>query len=255
MAKRNSNLTQSKTAVRDYTVPRVMTALVLAILSIIVLRFLRHHYTNPDQFYPIYTVVRICTVFFAALAVAAAVLLLLRKGGAWKKALPHILAISILYTVTGILLWTRLIDYLWLLYTLHIAAFALYIIYELYRTEFLAVSFVTVAAGLLFFRFSQSTGFGRSCIALAVLLVLSAAFWIVLAAAAASRKGKLRIGSKTFRIFPAQFSPILIYTTCAIWLACFAVCLLLGPGFAYYCIFAAVAYELLAAVYYTFQLK
>ena len=43
--------------------------------------------------------------------------------------------------------------------------------------------------------------------------------------------------------------------TCAVWLVCFLACLLLGATFAYYCMFAAIAFELIAAVYYTFQLK
>ena len=43
--------------------------------------------------------------------------------------------------------------------------------------------------------------------------------------------------------------------TCAVWLVCFVLTLILGATFSYYCMFAAMAFELIAAVYYTFQLK
>ena len=68
-------------------------------------------------------------------------------------------------------------------------------------------------------------------------------------------KGSLVLGKRTYCVFPKSFTPLLLYITCLIWFACFVLCLILGPAFAYYCIFAAVAYELIAAVYYTFQLK
>ena len=42
---------------------------------------------------------------------------------------------------------------------------------------------------------------------------------------------------------------------CALWLVCLLLCYVLGASFAYYCMFAAIAFELVAAVYYTFQLK
>ena len=50
------------------------------------------------------------------------------------------------------------------------------------------------------------------------------------------------------------FQPVL-YVVCALWLVCLLLCYVLGASFAYYCMFAAIAFELVAAVYYTFQLK
>ena len=40
-----------------------------------------------------------------------------------------------------------------------------------------------------------------------------------------------------------------------LWAVVLIACLLFGSGFAFYAMFAAIAVELIGAVYYTFQLK
>ena len=61
---------------------------------------------------------------------------------------------------------------------------------------------------------------------------------------------------KTFKLFHARFSPTVLYVACTVLACCLIACLLLGSAlFAYYCMFAAIAIELIGAVYYTFQLK
>mgnify|MGYP004597872037 CR=1 FL=1 len=90
---------------------------------------------------------------------------------------------------------------------------------------------------------------------LAVVLVLVIASGAYIAANAAKNKGMLVLGAKRIRLFHARFNPLALYITCAVWTVCFAACLVFGAAFAYYCMFAAVAFELAAAVYYTFQLK
>ena len=85
-----------------------------------------------------------------------------------------------------------------------------------------------------------------------MLVIASGAY---IAANAAKNKGMLVLGAKRIRLFHARFNPLALYITCAVWAVCFAACLVFGAAFAYYCMFAAVAFELAAAVYYTFQLK
>ena len=87
----------------------------------------------------------------------------------------------------------------------------------------------------------------------ALLLVLIAATaW--LAYRAAAHNGTLQLGKKYYPLFRTGFNPLALYITCAVWLVCFIACLLIGAAFAYYCMFAAIVFELVAAVYYTFQL-
>ena len=80
-------------------------------------------------------------------------------------------------------------------------------------------------------------------------------FVAVFAALAAKGKGVLKLGGKQVRVLPKSFNPIVLYVVCALWLVCLLLCYVLGASFAYYCMFAAIAFELVAAVYYTFQLK
>ena len=56
------------------------------------------------------------------------------------------------------------------------------------------------------------------------------------------------------RYWLAAFA-LLFYFICVLWAVVLAACLLFGSGFAFYAMFAAIAVELIGAVYYTFQLK
>ena len=90
---------------------------------------------------------------------------------------------------------------------------------------------------------------------LAVAVVMALAIVICILTALAARKdGKLSIGSHSVQIFVGR-SPMLLYLTCALWALCTICVLLLGATFAYYCLFAAIAYELIAACYYTMKLR
>ena len=66
---------------------------------------------------------------------------------------------------------------------------------------------------------------------------------------------ELTIGGKTLQLFPDGFNSLLFYFICVLWAIVLIACLLFGSGFAYYAMFAAIAVELIGAVYYTFQLK
>ena len=63
------------------------------------------------------------------------------------------------------------------------------------------------------------------------------------------------LGKTRFLMFSSKYTPTLHYLICGLWLVCIAAALLLGGLFSYYCMFAAIAVEFIAAVYYTFQLN
>ena len=71
----------------------------------------------------------------------------------------------------------------------------------------------------------------------------------------AKNRGRLTIGGKTLQLFPDGFNSLLFYFICVLWAIVLIACLLFGSGFAYYAMFAAIAVELIGAVYYTVQLK
>ena len=235
----------------DSAVLKIMIALLLLVFSVFMLRLVANNYgtiVGADR------IARV-SIVFGVLAAAALAAMLLVKSGWVKMAAPYVFAVSLLYALTGLLLRVCWTQYVLALTILHVAVYCLYVIYMLYRTEFFLCSLVTVAAGVLFYRYSHGIGANLACIALALLLVvlIGATAWI--AANAAKGHGKLRLGKKKLAFFPSSFNPLALYITCAVWLVCFLACLLIGAAFAYYCTFAAVAFELIAAVYYTFQLK
>ena len=106
-----------------------------------------------------------------------------------------------------------------------------------------------------FYLYHIGLGPNLRCFIIGATLVLVLAGVLLTALFCSRHKGAFVLRGKERRVFPKTFNPLLIYITCLIWFVCFVLCLILGPAFAYYCIFAVVAYELIAAVYYTFQLK
>ena len=107
----------------------------------------------------------------------------------------------------------------------------------------------------MFFFVSKGVAFNTRGILLGLLALAALVFVAVFAALAAKGKGVLKLGGKQVRVLPKSFNPIVLYVVCALWLVCLLLCYVLGASFAYYCMFAAIAFELVAAVYYTFQLK
>ena len=235
----------------DSAVLKIMIALLLLVFSVFMLRLVANNYGTIVGADRIANASAVVAIVFGILAAAALAAMLLVKSG-WVK---MVFAVSLLYALTGLLLRVYWTQYVLALTILHVAVYCLYVIYMLYRTEFFLCSLVTVAAGVLFYRYSHGIGANLACIALALLLVvlIGATAWI--AANAAKGHGRLRLGKKKLAFFPSSFNPLALYITCAVWLVCFLACLLIGAAFAYYCTFAAVAFELIAAVYYTFQLK
>ena len=130
-----------------------------------------------------------------------------------------------------------------------------YIIYQLYRWEFFLASLPTAAAGFLFYQYRN--GFALSARNLLPLIVtaviLIGVIWI--AVNAAGNNGQVVLGSKSYRLFSKRYNPFLHYLVCALWIVCIPAAILLGSLFSFYCMFAAIAVEFIAAVYYTFQLN
>ena len=88
------------------------------------------------------------------------------------------------------------------------------------------------------------------------IVVLVLAVVALLANRAAKDKGRICLFGKKHAVFPVRFNPTVLYVACTVLACCLIACLLLGSAlFAYYCMFAAIAIELIGAVYYTFQLK
>ena len=132
--------------------------------------------------------------------------------------------------------------------------YCLYMVWQLYRSEFFTFSLVTASAGVVFYLIAR-TSYMANRIAGSILLALILIGTALTAFLCAKNRGRLRLGSRTLRLFPDGFNPLLFYFICVLWAVVLIACLLFGSGFAFYAMFAAIAVELIGAVYYTFQLK
>lgn len=230
----------------DSVVYKVPAAFTLLVVVLMMLRKIGAYYGSVEGFTVVlHAVRRLVWVFTALMLVATlgAIFLkkpLLRAVGRYVVVLSALAAMSCLVMK---LYWTEKMLFL---YLMHAVVYCLYMVYLLYGSEFFAYSLATSVAGCVFFLFSRGFAFNsRGIFLLALLLVVLAA---VVAFAALAAKGKIRGMAKSF-------SPMLHYVVCGLWAVCLVLCVVLGPAFAYYCMFAAIAFELIAAVYYTFQLK
>lgn len=239
----------------DSVVLKVMIALALLVFSIYMLQVISNTYGTLDGFERLYPVMLTVTLVCAALAVVSIVLALVLKNRTVRAICPYTAAVFALFAVTALALRLFWVQPLHALYILNAAVYCLYIVYMLYRMEFFLVSLITVLAGTVFYFFSNGFGLNARSIVLALILLAAIAIVAVIAMQAGKRNGLVPFAGCTYRVFPPKFSPVMLCITCAVWLVCFVLTLILGATFSYYCMFAAMAFELIAAVYYTFQLK
>ena len=261
MAMKKRAVSNRKTANDDTVIYKVMIALGVACIAILALQMVSRYYRLSDYIVGMYTALGWAAIVFGVLSAAALVcFLILRKQAAfWRIAGLPLFGILLVFSFSCALMHFTWVTYVAALYFLYIAIPVLYIIGLLYQHEFLLLSVVNACAGAVFFWLSRIYGDGASFPPKAAVLTVLLAL-VVLAAAtlmfvANRHGGKLKLGGKERQIFTHGASPLLLYVSCAVWLICLDASALLGSVFAYYCMFAVVAFELGAAVYYTVKLS
>ena len=256
MATQASSRSRSKTKKGDDSVVlKVMIALALLIFSIYMLQLVSRSYSTLDGFDRLYPAMLVVTLVCAGLAVLSLVLAFVIRRPLARQVFPCTAGVFALFAFSALMLRLFWITPLHALYILNAAVYCLYIVYLLYRMEFFLVSLVTVLAGSVFYFYSNGFGLNARSIILGAALLIVIAVVAVTAIQAGKRSGLIVFAGCQYRVFPPKFRSVMLCITCAVWLVCFLACLLLGATFAYYCMFAAIAFELIAAVYYTFQLK
>ena len=235
----------------DAVTYKVMIALVLLFISILSLIKLNDYCQTVgggdllgiiDQFWWIGAV-------FAGIC---AVLLIVLKHPAARLLLPWGVAVGVIAALAGKSIAR---DSFPLLCVLCAALIILYIIFQLYRWEFFLFSAATFAAGVGFYRFSRSLSFDLSSFAVLGILIIVCALCFGCVFLGAKNKGRLAIGSISYKMFSPKFNPLPVYLAAAFWVVCAVAVFFLGNMFSYYCMFAAIAVEFIAAVYYTIQLR
>lgn len=251
----NSTKKRVKIDASESVVYKVGAAFALLILVLTGLRRLGRYYTTISGFEKVYPLTLIFAVVFLVLFVAAAIAGLLLKKKTIRKVCLYVAVLSLLGLITAVLLRKYWTNQMTLIYFLHAFIYCLYMVLLLYQWEFFFYSVATVLSGYLFFRLSKGYGANAQTIIPLVILFLCLAAVVLIARQASRKKGTIKIGKKTISLFSANFNPTILYVICALWALLVILSLILGYGFAYYCIFVAIAFELIAAVYYTFQLK
>lgn len=239
----------------DAAAYQVVAALVLLCCALLALRSLRAYYATVGGFSALYDSTLYIALGGGVLAVAALVVCALVKNRVVRMLMPLPAAVGILAAATGFsmrLAWTEGFPFLYFF----CGALALqYIVLKLYRWEFFLFSLSTVAAGGLYYCLSSGFAWPPRAIfllvALAVILVGSTLVVIL----AGRQGGTLRLFGQKVRIFGKGSAPLLILAVNGLWLLCTVAVLILGSLFAYYSMFAAIAVEFIAAVYYTFKLN
>ena len=258
MASKKSNTAQkAKVQQADNSVVyKVMAALFALCFGLIELRALRRYYptiAGLEKLYPLLPY--FLYGGFALCVISLAVLLILRKSNVAKAICPWCAFVFGMVGLTGLSMTKEFTDGFYTLYFLWGIVFVQYIIYQLYRWEFFLFSLPTVSAGFLFFQLTAPFSVTlRHMIPLAV-AVASLVCAVLVPVLASKNKGCLTIKGKRVRIFPKTYNPFLHYIVVGLWVICILAAFLLGGLFAYYCMFAAIAVEFIAAVYYTFQLN
>jgi len=234
---------------------KVIIAMALMCLTVMGLRRLRAFYATLGGVMALFDRTHLIVIGGLVVAVVSLALLIFLRKTAVRLVCPWTLAYGALIATTGIVMRTSMTDHFYFLYFLAVSGFMLYIIFMLYRWEFFLVSLTTLVSGGGFFAFSR--GFGIRNAGKWILLALVVIWVLTFACAflASRRKGRIIIGRLNYPMFSSRFTPMLLYVINILWLVCTVGALLLGSLFSYYCMFAAIAVEFIAAVYYTFQLK
>ena len=251
--KPNNRNAAKKSNESNAIVYKVVFALLLLCVGIVTLRSVKNYYPtisgmaffDPMLPYILYGCL-------GALVVSAAVLVLWKNTVA-RTIFPWIALVSAMGCLTSYSMRTELTEGFSTLYFLWAAALLLYIILQLYRWEFFLFSLPTAMAGFLFYRFSYAYDTTWTFRGVALLVVCVAILVAVFLIALFGSKNKGRLGS--FHLFSKRYNPMLHFLVCGLWAILIPAALLLGSLFAYYCMFATIAVEFIAAVYYTFQLN
>ena len=253
-----SKLTEAqiqKQKASDAVTYKVMAALFLLFFAILALQKLDDYYNTIGGYDALYPLTRWFLIGGLAAAVVCGVLLFILKHPAARLLLPWGIGIGLMISATAFAMRTTMTDDFPLLYLACGALLILYIVFQLYRWEFFLFSAVTFAAGGSFYQFSRGVGFNLfSFVTLAVPVLI----WVLCCGAcllAARNGGCLKLGNQTWRLLAPKSTPLPVYIAAAFWLICAVAVFFLGSSFAYFCMFAAIAVEFIAAVYYTVQLR
>lgn len=263
MAMKKRAVPQKKKNVNDDAIIyKVMIALGMLCILLLGLQLVSRYYRLAGPMFAVQTGLGWAAIIGGILTVVFLVgwLTMRRRVAFWRYAgLPLFLLFAIV-ALSSWLLYSTWVTYVALLYFLYIAAAVLYMVALLYQHDFFLLSLFNACAGCVFYGLSRLYGdrgvFSAKALLLNIgLAVLTAVVAALVFAARKTDDGRLKLFGRKVLIATPELSPVLLYISCLLWLVCLVAAAILGSVFAYYSIFAVVALELIAAVYYTVKLS
>ena len=144
------------------------------------------------------------------------------------------------------------------LYFLAIAPTVAYMIYLLYQREFFLISVLNICFAFGFYVLSKiyvATAVSTSALLVNILLAALVTVIGFVVFVATKNDGVFRLFGVQHQVFKGDTTPLLIYGNCGLCLIFLIASVILGAGFAYYCVFAVAIIELIAGLYYTVKLS
>ena len=253
---------QKKAVNNDAVIYKVMIALGMLCILLISLQLVSRYYRLAGPMFAIRTGLGWAAAVGGVLALGclAGWLALRRRSAFWRSGAPVLFLFFAVVALSSWLLYATWVTYVSLLYVLYIAAAVLYMIALLYQHDFFLLSLYNACAGGVFYGLSRLYGVhgvvsGKTLLLNILLAVLTAAVTALILAARKTDDGRLKLLGRKVLISTPELSPLLLYISCLLCLLCLIASAVLGSVFAYYSVFAVVALELIAAVYYTVKLS
>ena len=262
MAMKKRAVPQKKNVNDDSVIYKVMIALGILCILLLSLQLVSRYYRLAGPTFAIQIGLGLTAIISSVLTVVFLVIRLAtrRRASLLHKASLPLFCLFIILALSGWLLYNTWISYVPLLYFIYIAAAVLYMIALLYQHDFFLISFFNACAGCVFYGLSRLYG-ERGVLSTEALLlniglaILTAIVASLVFAARKTDDGRLKLFGRKVLISSPELSPVLLYISCLLWLLCLVASAILGSVFAYYSVFAVVALELVAAVYYTVKLS
>ncbi len=249
-----ANKAKTNNQSNDSVVYKVPIAFAIMLFMIVLLQRLGRFYQTSAGYIALRDWFHVGAIGFSAVAAVCIALYFICRKSLVRSICRYGIVLAVLAAFSCWLLYTFWTTYLKDVYFLHAYVYCLYMVELLYGWEFFFYSLATCFAGFVFFRYSKGVGPNLNSIIPAAVLLLILAFTVYVANQGAKSNGSVQLVKK-ISLFPADINAVLLYVVCAIWAVCLIACFLFEAVFAYYCMFASIAFELIAAVYYTFQLK
>lgn len=251
-------MTKNKAAAKktedQSVVYKVPAAFALMVLVIYGFWKLGGYYATLSGFSALYDLFGVLRLVLLAVLIVVCALAFVLKAPLAKTFCRYGAAALALLTVSCWILRAYWTNNMIVIYLLHALVYCLYMVWQLYRSEFFTFSLATASAGVVFYLSSRSA-FALNRVLGGVLLAVILVCIALVTCLCAKNRGKLTLFGRTLRVFPEGFNSLLLYFICILWAIMLVACLIFGSGFAFYAMFAAIAIELIGAVSYTFQLK